>query len=324
MTPAVETHGVAKQYGSLVALDNLTITVEPGEVLGVLGPNGAGKTTAMRVLTTILSPTPWQLRGRRHPAHAADGDPPADRRPSGERRLSGAADGRGVPALPRAALRPLAGERPRRRPGAARRGRPRRTPQVADRDVQPRHAPAAGHRPRARQRPPRRLPRRADARPRPGRPATGPGERPPDREPSAGRAVLLSTHLLAEVEENCSRVLILNRGHVVAAGTVAEVARRAAAPRSARLHVAAGARGARGRGAHGDVGVEDVERADGQPGLAERRLLRRPRRATGTMQRRGSRPARRGRRAPRVRARRRAPLRRLPGDDRGRLTWRRS
>ena len=57
MTPAVETHGVAKQYGSLVALDNLTITVQPGEVLGVLGPNGAGKTTAVRVLTTILSPS---------------------------------------------------------------------------------------------------------------------------------------------------------------------------------------------------------------------------------------------------------------------------
>ena len=57
MTPAVETHGVARQYGSLLALDNLTIMVQPGEVLGVLGPNGAGKTTAVRVLTTILSPS---------------------------------------------------------------------------------------------------------------------------------------------------------------------------------------------------------------------------------------------------------------------------
>ena len=45
-----------------------------------------------------------------------------------------------------------------------------------------------------------------------------------------GATVLLSTHLLAEVEETCSRVLILNRGRVVAQGTVAEVARQAAAP----------------------------------------------------------------------------------------------
>ena len=55
MTPAVETHGIGKDYGPLVALESLTLTVEPGEVLGVLGPNGAGKTTAIRVLTTIFT-----------------------------------------------------------------------------------------------------------------------------------------------------------------------------------------------------------------------------------------------------------------------------
>ena len=60
MTPAVETLGVGKQYGSLAALEDLTIRVEAGEILGVLGPNGAGKTTAVRVLTTILPPS----RGR--------------------------------------------------------------------------------------------------------------------------------------------------------------------------------------------------------------------------------------------------------------------
>jgi ABC-2 type transport system ATP-binding protein len=54
-----------------------------------------------------------------------------------------------------------------------------------------------------------------------------------------GATVLLSTHLLAEVEETCSRVLILNRGRVAAAGTVAEVAARAAAPRAARLRIQA-------------------------------------------------------------------------------------
>src|SRR5262249_19779381 len=53
-----------------------------------------------------------------------------------------------------------------------------------------------------------------------------------------GATVLLSTHLLAEVEEVCSRVLILSHGRVVADGSVADVARRAAAPRSLRLRVA--------------------------------------------------------------------------------------
>jgi ABC-2 type transport system ATP-binding protein len=57
MGAAVEAHGLGRDYGALVAVDDLTFAVQPGEVLGVLGPNGAGKTTAIRVLTTILAPT---------------------------------------------------------------------------------------------------------------------------------------------------------------------------------------------------------------------------------------------------------------------------
>jgi len=37
--------GVRKTYGAFVALDNVEMTVEPGEILGLAGPNGAGKTT---------------------------------------------------------------------------------------------------------------------------------------------------------------------------------------------------------------------------------------------------------------------------------------
>ena len=54
-----------------------------------------------------------------------------------------------------------------------------------------------------------------------------------------GSTVLVSTHLLAEVEAVCSRAVILNRGRVVADGSVVEVARRAAAPRTVRVHVGA-------------------------------------------------------------------------------------
>ena len=58
--PAIEAEGIGKDYGSLAAVRDLSFAVDAGEVLGVLGPNGAGKTTAIRVLTTILSPS----RGR--------------------------------------------------------------------------------------------------------------------------------------------------------------------------------------------------------------------------------------------------------------------
>jgi len=54
---AVEARGIAKRYRSLVAVRDLSFSVEAGEILGVVGPNGAGKTTAIRVLTTILEPT---------------------------------------------------------------------------------------------------------------------------------------------------------------------------------------------------------------------------------------------------------------------------
>ena len=54
---AIEAHGIGKRYGSFVALEDFTIAVQAGEIVGVLGPNGAGKTTAIRVLTTILAPS---------------------------------------------------------------------------------------------------------------------------------------------------------------------------------------------------------------------------------------------------------------------------
>ncbi|MEE2955884.1 MAG: ABC transporter ATP-binding protein [Pseudomonadota bacterium] len=49
--------GLTKRFGSFTAVDNITFTVERGEVLGFLGPNGAGKTTAMRMVTGFLTPT---------------------------------------------------------------------------------------------------------------------------------------------------------------------------------------------------------------------------------------------------------------------------
>ena len=53
----IDCQGLTKQYGSLLAVDDLSFQVRPGEVLGFLGPNGAGKTTTMRIIAGFLPPT---------------------------------------------------------------------------------------------------------------------------------------------------------------------------------------------------------------------------------------------------------------------------
>jgi ABC-2 type transport system ATP-binding protein len=54
--PAVRVEGLSKRFGSVVALDRIDFEVPPSSVFGLLGPNGAGKTTAIRILTTIIRP----------------------------------------------------------------------------------------------------------------------------------------------------------------------------------------------------------------------------------------------------------------------------
>jgi ABC-2 type transport system ATP-binding protein len=55
MDTTVETRGVTKRYGPTVAVDELSITVQPGRVTGFVGPNGAGKTTTMHVLLGLAA-----------------------------------------------------------------------------------------------------------------------------------------------------------------------------------------------------------------------------------------------------------------------------
>jgi ABC-2 type transport system ATP-binding protein len=57
MSNIIEIRGLTRRYGTLTALQDLTLDVEEGSVVGFIGPNGAGKTTTMRILTTLLKPT---------------------------------------------------------------------------------------------------------------------------------------------------------------------------------------------------------------------------------------------------------------------------
>ena len=57
MNPAIEAKSLGKTYGSVTAIDNLSLTINSGEIFGLLGPNGAGKSTTLRILITVLQPT---------------------------------------------------------------------------------------------------------------------------------------------------------------------------------------------------------------------------------------------------------------------------
>jgi len=262
--PAIEAHRVDKQYGTLHAVTDLSFSVEAGEVLGVLGPNGAGKTTAIRVLTTILAPTrgtfavagiphtrPSDIRRRIGVLPESAGYP---ERLTGEEylryhaRLHGhtrASAGAASAALleevrlsdHRKSLISSYSRGMRQRLGIAR-------ALVNDPDVVFLDEPTLGLDPAGQREILGNVRRIASER---------------------GVAALLSSHLLAEVEENCSRVLILNRGRVVAAGTVSDIVRRAAAPRSGRLRVPPEHAERAAALLTAAPGVQAVER-NGQPG----------------------------------------------------------
>lgn len=236
MTAAVEAHGVLKRYRDLVAVEDLSFSAERGEILGVLGPNGAGKTTAIRILTTILEPTAgtFQVAGVPHtrpsdirrrigvlpesagyPEHQTAGEYLRyHARLFGLSRSRAAATTRtlledvGLAARTRSLIASFS-RGMRQRLGIAR-------ALVNEPDVVVLDEPTLGLDP-AGQRQVLDIIRRIA------------GER--------GATVLVSTHLLSEVEEVCTRVLILNHGRVVALGTVADVARRAAAPRTVTVTV---------------------------------------------------------------------------------------
>ena len=62
MSVLIEVDKLTKSFGPFIAVDNISFSLKRGEVLGFLGPNGAGKTTTMRMLTGFLSPTKGSIK----------------------------------------------------------------------------------------------------------------------------------------------------------------------------------------------------------------------------------------------------------------------
>ena len=83
MASMIETRNLTKRFGLITAVDDVTLSVEAGEVLGFLGPNGAGKSTAMKMVTGFLEPTSGtRFSMTRSPSSARWDTCPKARRPT--------------------------------------------------------------------------------------------------------------------------------------------------------------------------------------------------------------------------------------------------
>lgn len=69
----VETHGLTRRYGDITAVDNLDLTIRKGEIYGFLGANGAGKTTTLRMLLGLIQPDDGTIHVLGMPAGHPDG-----------------------------------------------------------------------------------------------------------------------------------------------------------------------------------------------------------------------------------------------------------
>ena len=220
--PAVAARGLRKTYGTLEAVAGVDVTVQPGDVYGYLGPNGAGKTTSLRMMLGLIQPTAGEVRlfGRDpvvDPVSALDGVAGFVEEPAFYPYLSGRANlellagldggadgGRVAEALDIVELTGRAGDRVR----GYSHGMRQRLGLAAALVRRPRllvlDEPTTGLDP-AGMRDMRALVRRLA------------GE---------GITVLLSSHLMGEVEALCNRVAILREGRVRYEGELAEVTGR--------------------------------------------------------------------------------------------------
>ena len=234
----LEIRHLVKKFGPLVAVDNVSFTVAAGEVLGFLGPNGAGKSTTMKMITGFLAPTSGTavICG-----HDIQTEPLA-----AKRRIGYLPEG--APAYPDmtagefldfiAHIRGLRGTEAKRRIAYI-----ADLIHIADVMQQPIETLSKGYRRRV-----------GVAQALLHDPAVLILDEPTDgldpnqkyemrgiiRALSPQKAIVISTHLLEEVEAVCSRAIIIARGRMLADGTPAELAARSRYHNAVRLDLASG------------------------------------------------------------------------------------
>lgn len=213
----VETHGLTKRYGPrIVAVDNLSLRVRRGEVYGFLGPNGAGKTTTLRLLLGLIRPTAGTASVLGHPPGAPAGlarvgamieTPAFYPYLSGRDNLRVLAGYTGAPTarleqtLAQVDLAERAGDKVRTYSQGMKQRLGVAAALLKDPDLLILDEPTNGLDPRG------MAEMRALVR------SLGQGR----------RTVLLSSHLLGEVEHICDRVGVIQRGRLVAEGALAEL-----------------------------------------------------------------------------------------------------
>jgi ABC-2 type transport system ATP-binding protein len=224
MTALIEAEGLVKSFGTLKAVDGITLRVPRGEVLGFLGPNGAGKSTTMRLITGFLEPDAGRARiagfdvqerpieAKRRLGYLPEGAPLySEMTPKGLLRFVGELRGLEGDALAlaltkaveRTGLGPVLDQTIdtlskgyKRRVGIAQ-------AILHDPEVLIMDEPTDGLDPNQKHH-----------------------VRELIAEMAKEKAIIVSTHILEEVEAVCTRAIVINKGRIVADGTAEELMRR--------------------------------------------------------------------------------------------------
>lgn len=224
MTTMVAIKGLTKRFGHLLAVDNISLDISQGEVLGFLGPNGSGKSTTMKMITGFLTPTfgtaqicgidvlEDPIQAQRHIGYLPEGAPAygdmtpeaylefiADvRRLSGDDRDAAIARAVGLTHLDRVLYQPIdtLSKGYKRRVGLAQ-------ALLHDPDVLILDEPTDGLDPNQKYE-----------------------VRTLIQDMSEEKAIVISTHILEEVEAVCSRAVIISDGRIVADGTPEDLENR--------------------------------------------------------------------------------------------------
>jgi ABC-2 type transport system ATP-binding protein len=257
MTALIEGDGLVKSFGTLKAVDGITLRVPRGEVLGFLGPNGAGKSTTMRLITGFLEPDSGRARiagfdvqeqaieAKRRLGYLPEGAPLyAEMTPKGLLRF--VAELRGLhgdtlalaitKAVERTGLGPVLDQTIdtlskgyKRRVGIAQ-------AILHDPEVLIMDEPTDGLDPNQKHQ-----------------------VRELITEMAKEKAIIVSTHILEEVEAVCTRAIVISKGRIVADGTAEDLMRRVPYHGAVAIRVAADkAEAVRGAVA-AIAGVEKVE-----------------------------------------------------------------